>query len=222
MNAGVIILVVIGFVGFFALACWLGAQRRKELQAWASGRGWRFSPAKDHAIETRYGFDCLTRGHSRYARNVSRGEHDQCEAVAFDYHYARGHGKNRRSYSFSAIVIHSPVPLRPLMIRPEGFFDKIVQAVGFDDIDFESAEFSRKFCVKADDRRWAYDVIHQRTMDFLLSSPAFHIELGRRHVIVWRESRLRSAEFDAALGVAGGLLSRLPDYLVQQQTQGVT
>ena len=61
---------------------------------------------------------------------------------------------------------------------------------GFDDIDFESDEFSREFCVKAADRRWAFDVIHQATMEFLLAAPRFTIELAGPRVMAYRDELL--------------------------------
>jgi len=108
--------------------------------------------------------------------------------LAFDYHYethstdSKGHRRTNHHH-FSAVILASALPLKPLFIRAEGFFDKLTEFVGFDDIDFESAEFSRKFYVKAKDRRWAYDVIHARTMEFLLSMPRFTIQFDRNNVI---------------------------------------
>ena len=68
-----------------------------------------------------------------------------------------------------------------LLIRPEGVFDKMAGAFGFDDIDFESAEFSRQFYVKSPDRRFAYDVVNAGMMDFLLrrKGPAIDLERDR-------------------------------------------
>lgn len=63
------------------------AQRRKELMAWAQGRGLRFSPAKDRTLDGRFSeFDCLSRGHSRYARNLISGDWSGREFLGFDYH----------------------------------------------------------------------------------------------------------------------------------------
>ena len=56
-----------------------------------------------------------------------------------------------------------------LLIRPEGFFDKVAGAFGFDDIDFESEEFSRAFFVKSSDKRFAYDVLHPRMLELLMA-----------------------------------------------------
>ena len=118
----------------------------------------------------------------------------------------------------SGFVIHNSFPLKPLFIRPEGFFDKVTQFFGFDDIDFESAEFSRRFYVKSPDKRWAYDVIHPRTMELLMAGPRFSIKFDTGCVIAYRSSTFKPAEFAAAAGTIRGILDGLPDYLVRQQT----
>jgi hypothetical protein len=106
-----------------------------------------------------------------------------------------------------------------LFVRPEGIWDKITEFIGFDDIDFESAEFSRKFYVKAEDKRWAYDVIHPRVMEFLLAAPRFPIQFGPDCVIAYRGSTFSTLDFESAAGVIGGILDRLPEYLVKQQKE---
>lgn len=114
--------------------------------------------------------------------------------------------------------MESPVPLKPLYIRPEGLWDQILEFVGFDDINFESAEFSRRFYVKGPDKRWAYDVLHPRTMEFLLGMPSFHVQFDEGHVMVWGTKRLDPwGDLELAVEVGVGLLERLPEYLVRQQ-----
>ena len=93
-----------------------------------------------------------------------------------------GKSSSTRTYRFSYLIVHLPFGRVPdLLIRREGLFDKLAGAFGFDDIDFESAEFSRRFFVKSTDKRFAYDVIHPRMMEFLLAGepPAIDIEYGR-------------------------------------------
>ena len=198
-------------------------KRREALHAWAQGRSLRFEPAQDHSVEDRFGeFDCLQQGSNRYAENRMSGDYEGREFLGFDYHYettstdSKGRRQTHHHY-FSAVILGSKVPLKPLLIRPEGFFDKVKEFFGLDDIDFESAEFSRKFFVKAQDRRWAYDVIHQRTMEFLLASPEFTIEFGAGRVMAYRSSQFEAVEFEQAAEAIRGILDRLPDYLVRQQ-----
>lgn len=88
---------------------------------------------------------------------------------------------------------------------------------GFEPIQFESAEFNRRFHVKAPDRKWAYDVIHARTMEFLMASPPLSLKFGPRQAIAYTGSTLDAAGFQQAFDAAAGILDRLPDYVRQQQ-----
>jgi hypothetical protein len=80
------------------------------------------------------------------------------------------------------LIVHLPYDGLPtLFIRREGIFDALSRAFGFDDIDFESVEFSKRFYVKSSDKRFAYDVIHPPVMEYLLASqpPTIDIEHDR-------------------------------------------
>ena len=125
--------------------------------------------------------------------------------MAFDYHYETesSNSKGRRQrhhHRFSAVILGNYFPLKPLFIRPEGFFDKVTEFLGFDDIDFESA----------------FDVIHARTMQFLLDMPKFTIQFDPAQVIAYRSSTFNVSDFVAAAGVIQGMLDGFPDYLVKQ------
>lgn len=212
------VIVAVLVIAGIAYAFYASAQRRKELAAWAHANGMNFSPVKNHSFDDRHvNFKCLRRGHSRYAYNIMEGKWNDLPITAFDYHYATGSGKNRSDHYFSAVIITSPVPLKPLYIRREHFFDKLTEFIGFDDIDFESAEFSRKFFVKSPDKRWAYDVIHQRMMEYLLAAPDFGIQFDLMHIIAWRGRKFKPADFQAAAEMICGMLERLPEYVVRQQ-----
>jgi hypothetical protein len=199
-------------------ALYFGAKRKKELATWAESRGLSFSPGADRSFDDRYPeFGCLRRGHSRYAYNIMTGTRNERPLEAFDYRYVTGSGKNRTTHTFSAVIVESRLPLKPLRIRSENALDKITEFFGVDDIDFESDRFSREFHVKSPDKKWAYDVIHQRTMEFLINSPRFSIEMDERCVICWRNRRFGVQHFEDALAVAEGLLDRLPEYLIREQ-----
>ena len=165
-------------------------RRRQELLALAGRLGWSFDPEHDSSHDERYAqFSVFRQGHSRYAFNTLRGTLEAGErawrAQMGDYHYqittSNGKTTSTHTYIFSYLILHLPYENAPsLAIRREGLFDKLAGAFGFDDIDFESDEFSRRFHVKSGDKRFAYDVIHPRMMEFLLASepPAIEIEDG--------------------------------------------
>jgi hypothetical protein len=211
-----IVLVVMALVVIIQIQ--LVAARRKEVAAYAAERGLQFRSDKNRELDDRYReFGCLRRGHSRYGHNMFWGELSGLQVIGFDYHYVTGHGKNRKVHRFSAVITPSPIPLKPLFVRREHVFDKVTEFLGMDDIDFESAEFSRRYYVKAADKRWAYDVIHQRMMDFFLNSPQFNVQFDRGNIIVWRGRRFNGRDIDAAIELIRGIYERLPEYLRQQQ-----
>jgi len=160
-------------------------------------------------------FKALHTGSKRYAYNVMIGQTGERGIWAFDYHYetystdSKGN-RTTHHHHFSCVVVDSGMYLKPLTIRAENFLDKMKGAFGFDDIDFESAEFSRKFWVTAEDKRWAYDVVHQGTMEFLLKGPRFALHLDGPYVAALRGNIFKPFEFDQALDLMRGVLERIP------------
>ena len=182
-------MILIGVVAYFGH---LAAKKRREaMQVLAHDLGWRFLPERDPYHDEEYAhFEIFRKGHGRAAFNTLVGsvQIDErsfpAKAGDFRYRVTSGSGKNRRTstYTFSYLIFHLPFVNTPdLLIRPEGIFDKLAGVFGFDDIDFESEEFSRRFHVKSSDRRFAYDVIHPRMMEYLLDvdAPLIDIERGR-------------------------------------------
>ncbi len=220
---GIIALVVVLFIGLAIFGFIQERKRREAMQAWVARHGLDFSTDHDYSFEDRFPeFDCLQQGSGRYAYNIISGEWQGRTLLAFDYHYethstdSKGN-RQTHHHHFSAVMLRANLALKPLIIRAENLFDKLAGAFGFDDIDFESAEFSRRFMVKSPDRRWAYDVLHQRTMQLLLDSPRFSIEFDPRHVIAWRSGRFRLPDLEAAIALIDGILDALPEYVRQQR-----
>ena len=200
-------------------------QRLEDMSGLALRLGWTFDPQKDDQHDDEYAhFEIFRRGHSRAAYNTTTGALTiagrtfPAKMGDFTYKITSSTGKTTttRTYHFSYLILHLPFTLSPdLLIRREGFFDKIAGFMGFDDIDFESAEFSKKFCVKSPDKRFAYDVIHPRMMEFLLrgSSAAIDIEQGRCCVSDGRE-KWTIPEFEARIGWITKFFELWPEHLV--------
>jgi hypothetical protein len=186
--------------------------------------GWRFEPAKDRSHHERFSqFGVFTRGHSRYAYNTLRGvasiDGRSWPALMGDYHYSEtsGTGKDRRtrSYNLSFLILETPfLGVPTLTIREEGIFDKLAGFVGFDDIDFESAQFSSRFHVKSSDKKFAYDVVHPRMMEFLLSGKPPSVELQRGCCLFYDGNRCWEPEkFRSTVAWAKAFFDRWPDHL---------
>jgi hypothetical protein len=193
-------------------------KRLKELGDWAISNNLIFRPEKDRSFDSKYpNFTCLQKGDSRYAYNMMTGTLAGREFLGCDYHYGTGSGKSREEHYISLVIVKSPILLKPLLIRPENFSDKIAAFAGFDDIDLESAEFSNKFYVKSQDKKWAYDIIHPQMMEFLMASPEFSIQFDFLSVIIFRDTTFSSADFKAAVALINGIFERIPDYVIQNQ-----
>ena len=113
------------------------------------------------------------------------------------------------------------ITMPDLLIRREGLFDKIVSAFGKNDIDFESAEFSRKYFVKCDSRKFAYDIIHPRMMEFLLETEPGLIDIENSRICLSDGYRVwESARFGHALHWTRQFLDHWPDFVVKDLAEG--
>ena len=217
---------VIAVVAVLAYFSWKAQQRRRQaLEELAARLAWGFDPARDRQHDEEYAhFEIFRRGHSRTAHNTLTGTTQlagrRCPAKMGDFVYrvttSSGKSTQTHTYRFSYLIVHLPWPIVPdLLIRREHVLDKLAGAFGFDDIDFESAQFSRRFHVKSPDKKFAYDVIDPRMMEFLLKSevPALDIEHGRL-CLSDGSRRWEPAQFERHLGWVAAFLERWPDHVV--------
>ena len=190
--AFVLIPIIIALVAAGAYWSYLQQKKRREaLDALAGQLGWQFTAERDYDHDDQFAhFEIFRHGHSRFAYNTLRGSLEvdgrTWPAKMGDFHYkvtsSNGKTTTTHTYRFSYLILHLPFARVPdLLVRREGMFDALKSMMGFDDIDFESAEFSKRFFVKSPDKRFAYDVIHPRMMEFLLDRdvPTIDIENGR-------------------------------------------
>ncbi len=127
----------------------------------------------------------------------------------------------RCSQGGSTVVLYTDISLKPLSIRHEGLGDKVADSLNakdYDDVKFESTEFNSQFHVKSPDLKWAYDVLSQATMEFLLKSPRFHLDFYGNTIIAYRDGVgfCKIADFEDAIKVTTGILDRLPASLIQE------
>ena len=216
-------IVVVGAVAYFS---WLAEKKRREaMAALAAELGWRFDRTRDRSHDDEYAhFEIFRRGHSRAAYNTMWGELERqgrrwpAKMGDFTYKITTSTGKSTstQTYRFSYLILHMPWSRVPdLLIRPEGMFDKIAGVLGFDDIDFESAEFSRRFHVSSPDKRFAYDVIDPRMMEFLLKGDPPTVDLeNRRCCISDGRRRWEPVEFRQKLAWITEFLDHWPKHVL--------
>lgn len=218
-------LLLAALAGFGALV-YLGilrARRRREaLRGLSTRLGLAFDPGKDRTLHRDYGHGFFRKGHSRAGTNSIFGTRTVAGyAVRLrmgDFRWVTGSGKHRQTHHRSYAVFQLPFVGTPdLAVRREGLHHKLAGGLGFDDIDFESEEFSRTFWVKSDDRRYAYDVIHPQMMEFLLEGPTPSMEIVDDVCLVLEGTgRWAPETFLGAVGWFEAFLERWPDHLVER------
>lgn len=232
-NSSLILVAAVAAGAVVVLAIALGnKQRQKRLDALAAlarKLGWRFDPRKNADHDERFAqFQQFRRGHSRAAYNtlcgeiVVEGRVYQGQMGDFVYKVTRHNGKSTSTttYRTSYLLLRPPLVWRgELRIRPEHLFDKIAGVVGFDDIDFESAEFSREFHVKCDDKRFAYDVITPQMMEFMLRSSPQLVEYDQGWCLLSQGTRRwQPAEFETNLAWLGRFFEQWPEHVMKDLT----
>jgi len=213
LFAGFAVLVVVVIV--FGI---LRAQkRRQEMQALAQAWGFAYYADDPWDLPAWYsGLDLFTHGHSKKASNVLSGEVDGRTVVAFDYRYTTGSGKNRSTHHFQAVVYLLPIRAPRLRLRQENVLDRMASWVGWDDLDFESDEFSRRYHVACDDRRFAYDIFHARLIEYLLEcrqSP--DMEMNGLFLIVYDSGSGEVANFERLRTIGRTVVAMIPDYVLR-------
>jgi hypothetical protein len=193
-------------------------RRREAFQKLASELGLEYR-RRDPSIARRYKFlDKLRQGENRYAFNILRGMYEGYPVQVFDYHYetysrdSKGRRQTDHHY-LSFFILEQEREFPELRIYPESWLSRIGQAIGFDDIDFESIEFSKAFVVRSTDKKFAYDVCHTRMMEYLLAHRELSIEIEQRCVSIGFDTRLKPELIPQRLRQLVEIRNLFPRYL---------
>jgi len=131
---------------------------------------------------------------------------------AGDFLYKAASGKNRQTMAteHSFVLVSLPIGVNgAVSVRLEKLVDKVAGTFGLPDINFESEEFSRKFYITGEDKRFAYALFDPRMIRWLLETPPpdFVVSGGWLLVFgpIWSER-----EFERSLDWAGDFVRHCP------------
>lgn len=212
--AVVLILVVAGFINSA-----IQAQKRREgLSELARRINLNFSPEPDYELAERFGFlKKLAQGDNRYCYNVLSGSYQDDDVLVFDYHYqVTTHdrsGSHTTHYRFSFFILQMAMNFPDLTIRHENFLLKIAEVFGYQDIKFESAEFSKIFCVRSPDKKFAYDVCNAKMIEYLLANQDLSLEIEDQALAIAFDYCLSIEDIEFNLKRLVEIRSLLPAYL---------
>ena len=218
-GIGITVVLLLGFVSYLQ-----AKKRRETFTAVAAQRGWAYAERDDRWVG-KFDVPPFGQGRDRQALNVLAGRYDDRSFVAMDYRYsttetstdAEGRTQSRTVvHPFSVVAIDSGVPLPHMSVTPENFLGRFVGRLTGSDIDLESEDFNRAFAVRADDRKFATDVLHPRMMEYLLQVPDRGWVLTGGWLLAVRPGHHTVQELDRRLTDLDGILDRIPEFVLKQ------
>jgi hypothetical protein len=212
----VVVLVITVIGGIYSMN--QASKRLEGLWELAQRLGLDFSAAEDYELADRYRFlKELAQGENRYARNVLSGTYQQNQVLAFDYHYETyfqdKNGRRTEDHWFSFFILTLPAAFPDLTIRRENFLTKVAGVFGYQDIKFESAEFSKAFCVRSPDKKFAYDVCNAKMMEYLLANRDLSVEIEDQVLVLAFNTCLSVEQIESNLQRLIEIRKLLPEYL---------
>ena len=158
-------------------------------------------------------------GHSRVAEHVLVGTHrgvpfeifTYAHTVGGEYRGRRGGRSSQKTHRHRVVAVPMAIAAPGLSITAERWKHKVIDTLGAEDIDFESAEFSRRFWVQCPDRRFAYDIFHPEMIEFFLAGgSAWSWTWNGTWLVAWSEGRVEIPDVLGMVEMAAGFSLRLP------------
>lgn len=95
-------------------------------------------------------------------------------------------------FGLAAVVIDNlPVAIPSFSLERENMFEKVMDVVGYDDIDFEHhKEFSDRFLLKGPNRKKIEEFFSDKLLDFFSRKPVYHVESNGTSLMIYSEKNM--------------------------------
>jgi hypothetical protein len=135
-----LVFMAIGVVIYLIARTALEQQRLEQLRAVARRMGFSFSAQAEPSLWGRVeSFHLFSQGRSRRVHNVMRRQIHDIDVTLFDCKYTTGSGKHSHTHYRTVMLFETArLKLPRFTLRPEGFFHRVANKLGSQDIDFEA------------------------------------------------------------------------------------
>ena len=182
------------------VAVWLTKRyekkRTESLATVAEGLGMSFAADQNEALISKLRvFPVFNKGRAQKMKNVMMAETESTSLAIFEYQYTTGGGKNSQTHRFTIAAMESDdLQLPNFCVRPEGFFDRIGSAIGFQDIDFEEhPEFSDSFVLQGNDESAIRRYFDKRILDLFANNKGVLVD-ANENLLTYRKRGRQSPE----------------------------
>jgi hypothetical protein len=222
----VLLLAVAAFAGLGGLAgAALGIERHRRARfvEAAEGRGWTYD-RHVAALTTRWESWPFGVGRHRRARHVLRGHASGRPCLAFEYSFRyqvpggpQGSAEAVSTWSVAAVAM--PVRLPRMAVSRQGPIGRFVAALGRQGVELESEDFNRRFRVRADEPKVAFDVLHPRVMAALLDGPFFDFRMESADALSCWPGRLRLEDVDQRMKFLLRVVDGVPGHVWRDRSR---
>lgn len=186
----------------------------ESLQQVAHRRGWRYVDEFPELVRSYEGAP-FGSGRDRRARSVVYGEHRDRRLQAFEYDYESSADESAQRVCHTVVVVDLPDACPMLEVTLEQAGHEVLGLIGVHDLELENETFDVRFRVRTNDDRFAHDVLHPGTMEWMLDDPratAFSFRFHGLKLVCWDEGTLDVGRLLAMIDYACDHLDRVPDY----------
>lgn len=205
------LLVVLSSVAF-ALGKRFGRARRAAMQAYASTRGFTYTPADNSYADQPWGppFDTTD---ERGAAHVLTGTVGGRPVVSFEYTRVVASSNGSRREVWTVASVRLPAVLPEVRVRRPGVGPDAIAAYGVRPVALESERFNKTYSPIAHDRKTATDVLHPRMMEWLLEVDAPGFVIHGADLVLVRKGPTVFDRLDADLAYLNGVVDRIPNFV---------
>lgn len=206
-------------VAYFVIRWQLHKRKVAAFQAFAARRGWVYRE-HDRTLTERYLGTPFGQGFGKDAEHVLAGQHRGHSLVAFEYSYKerQGSGDNRRTvtYTHTVVALATPAARPTLEVSRESIGRKLLGLVGIRDLQLESEEFNKTFHIRTENDKFAYDILHPRTMEWMLGDQRCRdlpFRFERADLLTWRQGGIDLEAVVWMLEYLCDVLDRVPSFV---------
>lgn len=218
---------VLGGIAVIGYGYWQWQHNKKKIAHFmqvAQQRGWQYQ-RQDNGVLGRFRGDPFDNGgRNKRANHVFTGQHRGRPFCCFEYtyqvtrHNSSGNGSHSRTetHYYQIFSIGTPAARSTLQVTKEGFGSKMLDFVGVRDLQLESVEFNQTFKIKTDNDKFAYDVLHPRTMEWMLQDQRAQqtpIRFEGSGLVTWQRGKFELEAMEPRLDYLCEFVDRVPEFV---------
>ncbi len=159
----------------------------------------------------KYEIALLSEGIFKKIERIVEGNLNGKHIVLFDYKYTPLIGTKKGAIRQTMLIVQINSEVPKFKITPENILDKIMNAVGFKDINFDSHKnFSEMFKLTGENEKQVREIFNQNLLSYFENLRNFSFESGKNVIVGYKKDNLVKTE---ELAQFINSISKISDYV---------